>query len=258
MKNVLPNWLLIELGVKQEDISPFSFDPSGDVKTDIQVKYGFNGELLDIFVNSKHGAVHKWHHYLPLYDRYFQRFRGKRIRFLEIGVAAGGSLQMWRDYLGDKAIIFGIDVDPNCAMFDGQAANVRIGSQNDPTFLDSVIDEMGGLDVVLDDGSHQMSDITKTLSFLFPRLNDDGIYVIEDLHTAYWRGYGGGVRSSSNFLRSLSAVIQDMHHWYHTARIRNPVIAGLCSGIHVHDSVVVLEKSVIHKPTHSRRPPEGT
>ena len=100
--------------------------------------------------------VHKWHHYLPLYDRYFGQYRGTPVKFLEIGVNNGGSLQMWRRYFGPDAVICGIDINPDCAQYDGQSGMVRIGSQDDPEFLASVIEEMGGIDAVLDDGSHRM------------------------------------------------------------------------------------------------------
>ena len=41
------------------------------------------------------------------------KFRNKEIIFVEIGVKRGGSLLMWRDWLGPKARIIGIDLDPN-------------------------------------------------------------------------------------------------------------------------------------------------
>jgi hypothetical protein len=94
-----------------------------------------------------------------LYDRYFSPFRGRKTRFLEIGVNKGGSLQLWRKYFGDDAIIFGININPDCEKLNGLAGQVRIGSQIDRPFLESVIKEMGGVDIVLDDGSHHMQHI---------------------------------------------------------------------------------------------------
>ena len=35
-------------------------------------------------------------HYFDLYHRHLQHFRGKKSHLLEIGVASGGSLQMWK------------------------------------------------------------------------------------------------------------------------------------------------------------------
>lgn len=233
-------------------IERYAFDPSKEVKIDIQEKYEYNGDLINIFSKNSGFVVHKWHHYIPLYDRYFSPYRGRKIRFLEIGVSKGGSLQMWRKYFGEEAIIFGIDIDPDCAQFDGHAGQVRIGSQADKVFLDSVVEEMGGVDVVLDDGSHMMAHVKASLKALFPKLSEGGIYMIEDLHTSYWRNWGGGFRTRGNFFSTVSRLIDDMHNWYHKRGLETPEISTSCSGIHIHDSIVVLEKSKVFPPTHSR------
>ncbi|KAG1649488.1 putative 14 protein in nqo3 5'region [Nymphon striatum] len=125
-----------------------------------------DGDLLDIYAGNEGVKVHKWHHYLPLYDRYFGQYRNTPVKFLEIGVNNGGSLQMWRRYLGPDAVLCGIDINPDCAQYDGQSGMVRIGSQDDPEFLAEVVKEMGGVDVVLDDGSHRMAHIEKSMRVL--------------------------------------------------------------------------------------------
>ena len=80
----------------------------GDVRADIETKFGPQGDLLDIYTTTTGSHVHKWHHYLPLYERYFGPWRKPGLRFLEIGVSRGGSLAMWRRYfaffLGDLGI----------------------------------------------------------------------------------------------------------------------------------------------------------
>lgn len=248
---ILPNFVLAKLGVNF-GIGKFAFDQKLDIKADINQKYGFSGDILDLYLNNKNQVVHKWHHYIPIYDKYFARFRGRKIRFLEIGVSKGGSLQMWRKYFGDEAIIFGIDIDPNCAQFNGQAGQVRIGSQDDPIFLESVITEMGGVDLILDDGSHHMDQIEATLNYLFPKLSNGGAYMIEDLHTAYWKNFGGGYRSKSNFFSFIADLIDDIHHWYHLNKVKHPSISNSCASIHIHDSIVVIEKDHVFEPTHSQ------
>ncbi len=232
------------------NIGQFAFRGS-DVAADIAEKYGFTGDLVDIFAGNEGTAVHKWHHYIPLYDRYFAAFRGKPVRFLEIGVFKGGSLQMWRRYLGEEAVIFGIDIDPACAAFDGQAGQVRIGSQDDPKFLAAVVEEMGGVDAVLDDGSHVMTHVRTSLRELFPSLAAGGVYMIEDLHTAYWKAYGGAFGRRRNFFFDLLPLIDDMHRPYHGQPEQMRGIGGAVSGVHVHDSIVVLEKGPVHPPVHS-------
>jgi hypothetical protein len=251
IKNIVPEFALARLGV-DDIIGEFTFDKISSAKEDIKSKYGFDGDLLKIFSDNKGGVVHKWHHYIPIYDRYFSRFRGRAFRFLEIGVFKGGSLQMWRKYFGENAIIYGIDINPDCFRFNGAAGQVRIGSQDDPGFLDSVIREMGGVDVILDDGSHKMAHIKSTLNFLFPKVSDGGLYMIEDLHTAYWRAFGGGYRSKSNFFRFVGELMDDMHHWYHIGGMKHPAISACCPAMHIYDSIVVFEKAKVFAPTHSQ------
>ncbi len=235
-----------------EGIHKYSFPKNLDIREDIERKYNFSGALLDIFVANKDNVVHKWHHYIPLYDKYFSNFRNRQVRFLEIGVSKGGSLQMWRKYFGKDAIIFGIDIDPECKKYNGLAGQVRIGSQVDENFLISVIAEMGGIDIILDDGSHRMEHIVSSLRILFPKLNNSGIYLIEDLHTAYWRSFGGGLRHKNNFFNKIRDLIDDMHHWYHRKDLKERLISNSCSAIHIYDSIVVLEKNNVYCPVHSR------
>src|SRR5215813_13910907 len=154
IKSLVPQFILDARRARIRGIGEFTFNEDFDVKDDIRHKYGYDGYLLHLFADNKKYVVHKWHHYIPIYDRYFSSFRGRKVRFLEIGVSKGGSLQMWRAYFGKDAIIFGIDIDDECLKYSGHAGQVRIGSQVDQSFLDSVVKEMGGLDIVLDDGSH--------------------------------------------------------------------------------------------------------
>ena len=237
---------------KRGSMRDFDFCGEHSIVEDIKTKYGYEGPLLKIFAENKGLLVQKWHHYIPIYDKYFTAFRGSKIRFLEIGVSDGGSLQMWREYFGKQAVIFGIDIDPKCTQFDGLSAQVRMGSQTDPKFLRSVIEEMGGVDIVLDDGSHKMQHIMTSLREIFPLLNYGGLYVIEDLHTAYWRKFGGGYHSKHKFFNRIGTIIDDMHHWYHVFGIKEPKVSQDCSAIHVYDSVVILEKNKVYKPVHSR------
>lgn len=59
---------------------------------------------------------------------------------LEIGVCHHGSLAPWRKLLSTEARLYGIDINRQCASYGGDNAIVRIGSQSDPDFLRSVVD----------------------------------------------------------------------------------------------------------------------
>ena len=251
MLSVAPS-SIVELSRKMEGIGPFHFPDSQEILQDLALNYSYSGDLGEIFTSNRGAVVHKWHHYIPIYEQYFSKFRDKELRFLEIGVSRGGSLQMWRKYFGSRATIFGIDIDQECLEFNGVHGQVRIGSQIDENFLRHVISEMGGVDVVLDDGSHDMEHIEKTLKILFPLLSEGGVYLIEDLHTAYWRSFHGGYGAKRNFVRTISKLMNDMHSWYHPFKRNLPEVSNGLTGIHIYDSIVVLEKGKAVRPRHSQ------
>ena len=168
-------------------------------------------------------------------------------------MSKGGSLHLWRDYFGPNAIIFGVDIDPACKAFDGEYGSVRIGSQDDPRFLTSVVEEMGGIDIVLDDGSHVSAHMRTSFDVLFPLLQDDGIYMIEDLHCCYWKEFGGGYRRRGSFIEQIKTMIDDMHHWYHQKGQKINSAKDRIGGIHIHDSLIIVEKAVIEQPVVSRK-----
>jgi len=58
--------------------------------------------------------VHKWKYYFTAYERHFARYVNRPATMIEIG-CGGGSLQMWKRYLGPHAQIVGIDISPWCA-----------------------------------------------------------------------------------------------------------------------------------------------
>lgn len=198
------------------------------------------------FFGQRGRTVHKWLHYLDIYERHFSAYRGKPVRMLEIGVCKGGSLQMWRDYFGPDAVIFGIDLDPTCATRADPPNQVRIGSQADPEFLQTVVAEMGAPDIVLDDGSHKSKHQIASFETLFPLLREGGTYVVEDVHTSYWPGIlAGGLRRKGTFIEFVKSLIDDQHAWYHgSTPTRHMRFIG---GIHVYDSLVVIDK-VAEKP----------
>lgn len=171
--------------------------------------------LERMFAYTQGRPVAKWTHYLRFYEQIFAVHRGQPVRMLEIGVDRGGSLDLWREYFGERAVIFGVDVDPVCAQRVDPPNQVRIGSQADPAFLLGVVQEMGGVDIVLDDGSHVASHQRTSFRTLWPRLAYGGVYVIEDLHTSYWPEWEGGYRTPGAGIELVKDLIDDMHGWYH-------------------------------------------
>ena len=74
-------------------------------------------ELRAYFEANPGRMIHKWLHYFEIYERYLARYRDQDVVLVEIGGYQGGSLQMWKHYLGAQANIWGIDVNPLCKDF---------------------------------------------------------------------------------------------------------------------------------------------
>lgn len=204
--------------------------------------------LEQIFLETTTPSVTKWLHYLPLYEKYFERFRGTAFRMLEIGVLDGGSIAMWREFFGPQATIWGIEINPECAARVYEPNVARIGSQADPEFLRRTIAEMGGVDLVLDDGSHVACHQRASFETLFPLLADDGLYVIEDLHTAYWPDiFQGGFRRPGTAVEAGKRLVDDLHHRYHPHGFAT-VARDRVTGVHFHDSNLFIDKGRQIKP----------
>lgn len=133
------------------------------------------------------------HNYVKIYDKYFRSIKDRVKSILEIGVWKGESLKMWSEYF-KHAKIYGIDISENSKEFLDKNKNeniiVKIGSQSDLEFLKNEISDKK-YDVIIDDGSHLANDQIITFNYLLGLVNPGGYYIIEDVHTAYWPGWGG-------------------------------------------------------------------
>jgi hypothetical protein len=218
--------------------------------------------LTDIFYQNRGNISDKWEQYLAIYDCELQRWKGKRVSLLEIGVQNGGSMQVWAEYFAPDSELIGLDIDSrildlkhpgNVSLFvvDATIENDLQRTLGDRTF-----------DIIIDDGSHHSDHIRRSFCHLFARLNMGGRYVVEDLHCAYWPELGGGLRSNGSaveFFKSLVEVINFDH-------LSDPELLGLeideellfslrtgLARISFYDSVVVVERLPFEKIEPFRR-----
>jgi len=139
----------------------------------------------DFFNEPRNFNSDKWEHYFEIYDHLLGRFYGSKIKYFEIGVQNGGSLEIAKKIFSHDSFIMGLDIDPNCKHLEGKIANkIIIGSQVDDTVL-SKVSEFAPFDIIIDDGSHIQSHMIVTFLKIFPLLSQNGVYIIEDTHTNY-------------------------------------------------------------------------
>jgi hypothetical protein len=208
--------------------------------------------LEEYFRHNESRLIHKWLHYFEIYHRHFERFRGRPVVVLEFGVNQGGSLEMWRDYFGPDAKIYGVDIDPRCRQFEDEGIRILIGDQADEDFLRQVVAEIGApIDVVIEDGGHRMRQQKQTFRHIYPHMSEDGCFLTEDTHTSYWERFGGGVRRKGTFMEYAKDRIDQLNAWHSkTEELRVNQFTRTTKSMHFYDSIVVFERGNRSKPQH--------
>jgi hypothetical protein len=128
------------------------------------------------------------HNFAEVYDLFFAPMRSDASKVLEIGIAGGASLQMFRDYF-PKATIYGIDIQ-DAAGLASTRIRTFVANQEERSQLARFIAAHGsGFDLILDDGAHTMPGQQISLGFLFQHVKPGGLYVVEDVHTSLLEGW---------------------------------------------------------------------
>jgi len=192
-------------------------------------------------------------HYFPIYEEHVGPYRGKKATLLEIGVSHGGSLQMWKNYLGRGSSIVGVDIEPRVSGLAENGIWIHVGDQADADFLDVISREHGGWDVVIDDGSHLPQHQIASIEALWPHVAQSGRYIVEDLHSNYWDSYGGAPGATDTFMAWLARRIDDMHAFHsQTPEFEPNEWTRSLASVHVYDSIAVLVKGDRDRPRHRK------
>tara|TARA_Y100000590_G_scaffold190992_1_gene217356 strand:+ start:310 stop:1089 length:780 start_codon:yes stop_codon:yes gene_type:complete len=125
------------------------------------------------------------HGYSKFYEEHLNIFKNKNINILEIGSYSGASAASFVKYLPQSKIycldinvsnfnviskkikLFGLDVS-NKVMVDNFLKKVNI-SKNSNFF-----------DIIIDDGSHKLSDMLRAIDIFYKILKPSGLYILED------------------------------------------------------------------------------
>jgi SAM-dependent methyltransferase len=130
--------------------------------------------------------------YLSEYGRLFEPLRLLPIRLLELGVYQGASMIIWEKYF-PLATIVGLDTEAKPASFPTNKRFYFVqGAQDNAVLLDQAIALAGApFDIIIDDCSHLGCHTARSFAQLFTKgLRPGGIYIIEDICTAFTSGGG--------------------------------------------------------------------
>ncbi|SDY59628.1 class I SAM-dependent methyltransferase [Thermoactinomyces sp. DSM 45892] len=206
------------------------------------------GRLKAYFESNDKRLIHKWDHYFEIYERHFQRFVNQKVNILEIGVQHGGSLQMWKNYFGEQATLYGIDIDPRCKCVEEDRIKIIIGDQGDRDFWKEIKPGLPEFDIIIDDGGHLIHQQIITFEEMFPVLSNNGVFLVEDLHTNYWSEMGGGLHSD-NFINYSKNIIDSLNGWHQQPENIDLFTTSTWS-ICCYDSILVFEKKPRSQPFH--------
>ncbi len=155
----------------------------------------------------------KWRHYFEAYHTHFAKFRGARPKIVEIGVYSGGSLDMWREYFGADCELYGVDIDKSCMKHEKQNVKINIANQSDRAFWRKFREEVGEVDIVIDDGGHRPRQQRPTFEEILGAIKPGGIYLCEDIH---------GLRNPfAAYLRGIANTLNDHRFNAVQARIKS-------------------------------------
>jgi Methyltransferase domain len=212
--------------------------------------------LQDFFKNRNEGpGIWKWEHYFDIYHRHFHRFRGQQVHVLEIGVYSGGSLDMWREYFGREARIYGVDLEPACKIYERNGVQIFVGDQADRAFWRRVRASIPALDIVIDDGGHELEQQIVTLEELLPFMRPGGVFLCEDLHQAFNR-FATYVHGFSHRLNEYHATEDFKDNERRIVSKCTPTQDSIAS-VHLYPYVVVIEKTIASRK-YLKAPKHGT
>ena len=140
-------------------------------------------QIADYFKSDKGSLTFHKHLYTTIYETILMPYYNKEINLLEIGL--GGietpSLNMWREYFGIKAHIYGFDIDPKFHNHENKNnIKIYVGDQSNSIDLEKCREN--NYDIIIDDGSHDSGHQQISFKELWRCLKSGGVYIIEDLH----------------------------------------------------------------------------
>ena len=164
----------------------------------------------------------KFKNYSDLYDVVQELTNKKKVKkVLEIGIGGhnldyqGGASLLAMSFFFRKAKVYGLDL-MNKEFLNSKKIKTFIGSQNDKKFLNNFGKKFGPLDIIIDDGSHFVKHQLTSFNNLYKYLNENGIYVIEDLSGSYKNSSGGDPNLSAQkniisfFAKTVHSTNSDM------------------------------------------------
>jgi hypothetical protein len=202
-------------------------------------------ELMNISDKGSHHGYQRF--YYPL----LKDKQDHALRMLEIGVESGKSMKIWQEYFKNADHIYGIGYDNFQKQYKEKVndnTTIFMGDQSDKVFLSKFIEDSGGkFDLIIDDGSHVPSHIQISFEKLWDCVNEDGLYIIEDIETSYWKKnayiYGYSLENEGSVIEYFKNKVDEINNEF-----RNNKSSDIASITFVQNMIILKKISSLHSP----------
>ena len=159
-------------------------------------------KLLNFYGSDKANIFRKTglqgHGFSNFYSKELNNFKNKKIKILEVGSFSGASAAAFSKYFSNSTI-YCFDINISNFIYSSKDINVFGLDIKNEKKLEKTINEISLLtknnffDIIIDDGSHYLSDILCSLKILFKHLRKGGVYIIEDFMYPNYYNYNKDV-----------------------------------------------------------------
>ena len=158
-------------------------------KTNLDELFHYYGsDKANIFIKTQK----KGHGFSEFYTKHLKYLRKEKINILEIGSFAGASAAAFSKYFPNSTIHC-LDINISNFIYSSKKINIYgLDIRNNKELINAIKEinlkyNCVYFDVIIDDGSHYLSDILFTFKNLFKFVKNEGIYIIEDFkHPNYY------------------------------------------------------------------------
>lgn len=128
--------------------------------------------------------------YFENYESAFEGLQKSNLVVVEVGVLDGGSLRMWQGFFGPASRIVGIEKNPKAKELRSLGFEIFIADQESIEDLRKVLEEIGPIDVFIDDGGHTAKGQIISSLVAAKYVKDGGVIIVEDTHSSFASDFG--------------------------------------------------------------------
>lgn len=172
-------------------------------------------QILQDFNLESHTDKNTTHCYIEqFYESAFKPYKNKKISILEIGISLGASLKLWKEYFKNSVNIIGIDNREHVMLEQYKNIDGVIYYFED-AYNPDIIKKLPKLDIIIDDGHHELGTQIKAMEIYLPLLKKGGIYVIEDIQQQLYPN------CYEKFLNAIPEEFKETHQWLDLREYKN-------------------------------------